>query len=127
MFKVVNLLYKSIIARGRYCRIYEVGNIVNAEKESFGLMIFKNIDEAIKFGKDICVPFRILEVKPIGKQFIPTKISSCGSEWWISTFYDNQADNNLYVSARPGTICFPSLKVIRELENHQERGVIVWR
>jgi len=117
MFKVVDVIYKSIRAKGRYCRIYEVGKIIRAEKGSLGLMIFKEIEEAIKFTK--CTYYqlsRILEVKPIGKISVPKRVSNSGSEWWINYFNEYPWKKDLHVSPPPGTICVPSLKVIRELE-----------
>jgi len=99
MFKVTDSMYKSIRAKGVYCRIYNVGKIIEAEKGSLGLMIFRTVEEAIKFTKCIYYQLsRILEVEPIGKIFLPTRISNSSSEWWINHFYENPEDNNLYAS-----------------------------
>jgi hypothetical protein len=125
MFKVVNINYKSIIALGKYCRLYEIGKIVMAEKDSLGLMLFELVEEAIDFGKGTCTAFRILETEPIGRQFIPTRVCISGLDGWIDMFYKNIKDVNISSKAPYGTICVPALKVIREVENHQHKGVTV--
>lgn len=115
MYKVTDINYNSIIAMGKYSRVYEIGKTVTAEKDSLGLMVFQKVGEAINFGEvhlDI-LSFRLLEVEPIGRQFIPTIVCVSGLEHVIDGFY-----KDMVLSYKPpyGTICVPALKVIRELD-----------
>ncbi len=84
-YKVITKDRKSTIIKpskipeiNKYYLTYNKGDIVTAPENSFGIFIFKDIQEAEKFKKDNFIGGFIVKVKPIGKiQHIKFVIEIC--------------------------------------------------
>jgi len=118
-FKVVNEFYCSILAKGIYKLKYFENTIVNAPPGSLGIMVFGNLKCALDYieGCGLCMTRRILEVEGIGEISYPSDVCRFpGDPSALEIFYDKRVYLDFIIRPPRGTICFPSVKVITEIE-----------
>jgi len=115
LYKVVNYYYNSVMTEGKYRKHYVPGSIVSANKNTIGLMLFKDLESAIGYiypNNDLS---RILEVEPMGTITKVICISLGASEYALDCYY--KEDQDAITSTPPfGTVCCRAIKVIREIE-----------
>lgn len=137
-YKVTKVDYSSILAKGRYCKIYEPGATVTSIPNTLGLMLF---DEKIYATNFIAMlksnypkfkhPIKLLEVEGIGQQTIPKQICGLTSEKSIYSFYNKEKMSKRLlplISPMLGTVCYKQVIVGREIEQFDNLyNVWMWR
>lgn len=121
-YKVVNISdNKSCYITGSYSREYKVGKTVKARKGTLGIFCFKDIINIIKF----CDPsrYKILKVQSIGKAIYPKFLCSKPGSEELKEFYKERSELAEITTQVPdGTICFPSVKVLSEVNDNSRIG-----
>lgn len=116
-YKLTDYNYNSILATGRYRRIYKPGSTVIAEPNTLGLMLFYTYKNAKNFYEKMkdCLggkgPFKILAVYGIGEKTTPIQVGLVVRELYLDNFYD-YIPPIVYLTPPPGTICFQTVKVL---------------
>lgn len=120
LYKLTSDTYESILATGKYIRIYKPGTVVTAVPHTIGLMLFDSIDNIKSFISYYYLgerSFRVLEVNTMGRITIPNLVCGSGfNEKHINDFYCN-AYCGISRSVPPpnGTVCCDSVFVIKDI------------
>lgn len=119
-YKLVGRDYQSVLARGKYKKIYIPDTVVETDPNTLGCMLFETYDMAKSFYSDIktfikeLIPCKILVVNGIGPKIVP-KLICCGtSAFCLSEFYDFCNDTFSKFPVK-GTVCFRSVKVLYQM------------
>lgn len=120
LYKLVDRFYRSILVSGRYNKAYIPRSVVYAEPNTLGLMLFDSYKGALSFygktkhalrGKPL---FKILAVRGIGQETIPTLVSLAVNEKYLDDFYDH-VPQTAHLVPPPGTVCFQSVEVLYQV------------
>ena len=106
---LVRQYFSDIIRCSKYSLEYKIGKITKAVKGSLGIFCFKTLEDAERFaffGGDL-----IFEVNSIGRGKVPLIIAN---SFCVEKFYSE----NIYKTNEvlKGTICYPAVKVIKEIK-----------
>lgn len=122
-YKVVTPNRKSYIASKlkHYSLEYQKGKIVVSKENTFGIFCFKSYKQAENFCECFPDDNLILEVRPIGKGFEPSKVSCMNNSREVKMFYNHlekKKDHKesyldyLFLFPPPGTVCYQKVKVL---------------
>lgn len=108
----------SYYAQGKYCKIYNKGETVTAEKHTIGIAVFKRKQNAEKF-IDRHVVGQIITVEPIGRGKTFSLVFGSQDEDSLNFFYHELSkcpkflDFAINRSITPkGTIFYPAVEVL---------------
>ena len=114
-YKVVRESRRSCFAKGVYRFQYLKNDIIQADPDTHGIMVFDTYDNANDFRNNhpmFCD--HILKVSPIGKGKRVKYLSTGQHEFEIRKFYLKKIWNFVRkrMSTPKGTICYPAVKVL---------------
>lgn len=124
-YKVVNIIDNSsctvatISKTSRFRKIYNKGDIVEAEPNSLGIFTFDNKKNAISFSKNNPM-WKIKRVNSIGRGRIPYS-PSISPEVGLEDFYEvinPYTTKDMFTNTHsksyslPGTLCYPAVEVL---------------
>lgn len=102
----------SIYAKGKYHRTYNKGDTVKAPAGTYGLMCFKDREDAEEFA---AAGEEIITIRPLlEKEMIPTEVSVISNEAGMDRFYHNRKnlDPSLITNIPFRTVCYKKIKVL---------------
>lgn len=108
----------SYYAQGKYCKIYNKGEIVTAEKHTIGIAVFKRKQNAEKF-LDRHVVGQIITVEPIGRGKTFDFVFGSQDEDSLDFFYRELLECPKFLdfaisrtTTPKGTVFYPAVKVL---------------
>ncbi len=122
-WKVVTEDRKSCLITGKYCLYYKKGSVVEARKETVGVMTFTTKVTAEKFILHALIPgqerYIVIKVKGLGKGRKPKEKDLCHytdvkifyEKLLVGLFYRKSRVKDNY-SSSPGTMCYKKVKVL---------------
>lgn len=118
VYKVVQMWESLSTIEGKYNLVYYPGTIVEAVPGSLGIFCFCDYICAQLFAYKVLhfINFvDILEVRGIGKETIPEKIANNSDKNVLNQFYNGGRNSNNLIKPPQGTVCYPSVEVIKKV------------
>jgi len=119
IYKVVDIFYRSMmVSNEKYKLIYKPGSIVRALPGTLGIMAFDDINRAMQLAYYWNYSYngsKILSAEPIGPITRPIYICKYVSETTLDIYYEMSSGSYEMLAPR-GTVCCPSIRVIKEID-----------
>lgn len=120
LYKVTNEFYESVIATGKYKKLYYPETIVTADDKTLGIMLFDDLIPAMSFTELFDNHFKIVVAKPLSQKNYIDAVSFCADNDDLDYFYSKEISiwtAYKYYGRKPpeGTICYHKIEVVREL------------
>jgi len=136
---------KSILAEGKYCIEYKNGSIIEIIDETFGIMLFEELENAIDFIYKMYPAtfwidynnFSIKKVETLDNEKCPERISNRTGSKDLDGFYrimnnpkyilENRGAYIKYNTIFPikGTVCCNKIRVIKDIDKKITEGIYI--
>jgi hypothetical protein len=122
LYKVTDYEYRSPIVTGIYRKRYIPGEIVIANTNTLGLMLFTYLRDVKEYiSNHIKERYRVLRVRALGPVTRPKNICICANDFALDTFYEylqfRKKTRYIFTTEPPrGTVCCYKIKVLKEIK-----------